>query len=184
MNWNAWLGYENSPEQIYCGDGTFLINSRALPIGLWIILFLLPFLLLTVLSNVSDLGFLIRHPTVFLFGNISHFQIAPNNICGSDAKLVFSGKRILNKYCVFVQVIHDVPFLNYTERFDFCVWNDCSNNRNVKRINDYTNIFFLYFTLFSHTLGSLGGLRGGASILGYAGYIASIVPIIGLGMDF
>ena len=135
MNWNTWLGYENSPEQIYCGDGILLIYSRALPIGLWISLFLLPFLLLTVLSNVSDLGFLIRHPAIFLFGNISHFQIAPHNMCGScgsDEKLVLSGQRIFNKNCLFAQVIHGVPFLDYAERFDFCLGNDSSNHCNVK----------------------------------------------------
>merc|ERR550534_1099843 len=110
MNWNTWLGCENSPEQIYC-------------------------------------GFLVRHPTVFLFGNISHFQIAPNNICGSDAKL-------------------------YTM------------SPSLTTLNVLISVFgMIVATIATHTLGSLGGLRGGASILGYAGYIASMVPIIGLGMS-
>ena len=81
---------ENEKKRIYCGAGISydLKNSRALPIGLWLVLFVLPFFVLTVLSNVTDPSFLVSHPSVLLFGNISHFQITPNNFCSSDVKLV------------------------------------------------------------------------------------------------
>jgi len=77
--------YDLSPKKIFCGDGTTLINTRVLPIGLWITLFLLPFILLTLLSNISDIGFLTRHPEILMFGNISHFQITPASI--SEVKI-------------------------------------------------------------------------------------------------
>ena len=88
---NPWEIYsKNPPKKIYCGDKTFLINSRVFPISIWLGLFLLPFFLLTVLGNVLDLSFLKRHPEVLMFGNISHFQITPHNICSSDVKSVLS----------------------------------------------------------------------------------------------
>ena len=86
---NPWeIFNKKKPKKIYCGNNTFLINSRVFPISIWLGLFLLPFFLLTVLSNLSDLGFLKRHPEVLMFGNISHFQITPHNICSSDVKSV------------------------------------------------------------------------------------------------
>ena len=82
--WNEDYYFQNTPKKIFCGDATLIINSRIFPILLWVGLFILPFSLLTVLSNMSDLGFLTRHPDVLIFGNISHFQIAPNNNCCND----------------------------------------------------------------------------------------------------
>ena len=63
-----------------------LIDSRIIPLGLWIVLFILPFFFITILSNLTDLGFLIRHPDILIFGNISHFQISPKSSCCSDVK--------------------------------------------------------------------------------------------------
>ena len=88
---------ENEKKRIYCGDGDYYYykSSRALPIGIWLVLFFCPFLLLTILSNVTDPCFLVRNPSVLLFGNISHFQITPHNFCCrccSDVKLVLKCK--------------------------------------------------------------------------------------------
>ena len=93
---------ENEKKRIYCGDGDYYYykSSRALPIGIWLVLFFCPFLLLTILSNVTDPCFLVRNPSVLLFGNISHFQITPHNFCCrccSDVKLVLKCKwKVLN----------------------------------------------------------------------------------------
>ena len=69
--------FQTSLISIILGDGTYydLKNSRALPISLWLVLFVMPFLLLTVLSNVTDLCFLMRHPSVLIFGKTFRFLL-------------------------------------------------------------------------------------------------------------
>ena len=68
-------------QYIYCGDISATLDSALLPVLSWVLVCVLPFLVLTLLHNLPNLLFLLRHPDVLIFANLSHFQIGPNTCC-------------------------------------------------------------------------------------------------------
>ena len=82
----SWMNLFEDPKYVYCGDISVTLDSRVLPLFIWLALCFLPFLLLTVLHNLANLAFLRKHLDILFFANISHFQIGPrpNQYCNDS----------------------------------------------------------------------------------------------------
>ena len=80
----SWMNLFEDPEYVFCGDISLTLDSRVLPLFIWLALCFLPFLLLTVLHNLANLAFLRKHLDILFFANISHFQIGPNQYCNDS----------------------------------------------------------------------------------------------------
>ena len=80
----------------YCQDIRGFLTFPWIPILSWIVLTWLPFILLTIIQNISNLKILLDLPGIPLMSILSNFQIGPRNVNGRRYYCLSTAASVVN----------------------------------------------------------------------------------------